>query len=321
MTFHHDVLKLDASKEIDRICCFISRQVDLRKKDGVVVGLSGGIDSALVSSLCVKALGKERVFGLILPERESNPISKEYAKEHAEALGLEYEIVDITRTLKAFDSYKKRDAIINSLFPDYNPSKHKIKVTLPKDLLFRDYFNFFTLRVLEDDKEIFSSRLRKGDINGIVAATDTKQRTRMIYLYYHAERLNRIVCGTTNLPEMMQGFFVKYGDGGVDIEPIAHLYKTQVYQLAREFSVPQSIIDRPPSPDTFNSQVSDEEFYFRIPYSLVDLLLFAWRNDFPKEDVCNVMDLTNDQLDRVYRDFNTKYRGTQHLRELPPTLL
>ncbi len=319
MEFHKDILKLDSKSEVERICEFIQKELRDMKRDGIVVGLSGGIDSALCAALCVKALGKDKVFGLILPEKESNPVSAEYAARHAQNLGVETETVDITPTLEAFGTYRKRDNVIREVFPEYD-SESKSKITLPADLLSKDSFNFFTLRIDDGKGNVKSARLNKKSLNGIVAATDTKQRTRMMHLYYYAEMKNYIVCGTTNKTEVLEGFFVKYGDGGVDIEPLSHLYKAQVYQLSEYLGVIREIIERAPSPDTWSFQVSDEEFYFRIPYEKLDLLLYAWQNKIPTEKVCEVMDLSAEQVKRAMRDFNAKYNATKHLRQLPPTL-
>ena len=319
MSFHKDILKIGCKSEVERICSFIQQQAIAMKRDGIVIGLSGGIDSALSAKLCVKALGKEKVFGLILPERESNQISSKYAKKQAKQLGIETETIDITSTLEGFGAYEKRDKVIREVFPEYD-SGYKLKITLPADLLSRDAFNFFTLTIDDGTGNVKSARLNKEALNGIVAATDTKQRTRMMHLYYYAEMKNYLVCGTTNKSEVMQGFFVKYGDGGVDIEPLAHLYKTQVYRLSEHLGIIREIIDRAPSPDTFSFHVSDEEFYFRIPYDKLDLLLYAWENHIVVSEICEAMDLKEEQVKRAFRDFTAKYNATKHLRQLPPTL-
>ncbi len=319
MEFHKDILKLDSKSEVERICEFIQQELRNMKRDGIVVGLSGGIDSALCGALCVKALGKDKVFGLILPEKESNPVSAEYAAKHAQKLGIETETVDITPTLEAFGTYRKRDDVIRGIFPEYD-SESRSKMTLPADLLSKDSFNFFTLKIDDGKGNVKSARLNKKMLNGMVAATDTKQRTRMMHLYYYAEMKNYIVCGTTNKTEVLEGFFVKYGDGGVDIEPLSHLYKAQVYQLSEHLGVIREIIERAPSPDTWSFEVSDEEFYFRIPYDKLDLLLYAWQNKIPTEQVCKSMNLSEEQVNRAIRDFNAKYNATRHLRQLPPTL-
>jgi len=319
MDFHKDILKIDCEGEASRICSFIQEQVTSMRRDGIIIGISGGIDSALAAALCVKVVGVEKVFGLILPEKESSPISAKYAKKHADELGISSETIDITPILEEFGTYEKRDNVIRKIFPEYH-SGYKLNITLPADLLSKDAFNFFTLKIEDNNGNVKSARLKKEALNGIVAATDTKQRTRMMHLYYYAEMKNYLVCGTTNKSEVIQGFFVKYGDGGVDIEPLAHLYKTQVYQLSEYLNVIREIIDRSPSPDTFSFEVTDEEFYFRIPYDKLDLLLYAWENNSVISEVCEVMDLKEDQVKRALRDFTSKYNATKHLRELPPVI-
>ncbi len=320
MKFHKGILKIDPEKETDRICAFIHQQTLKMRRDGAVIGLSGGIDSALCAELCVKALGKEKVFGLILPEKESNPIRREYALKQAQKLGIDTEIIDIDPTLEGFGTYRRRDEVIKRIFPEYE-THYKIKITLPSDLLSKDIFNFFTLTIDDGKGNVTSARLKKDILNGIVAATNTKQRTRMMHLYYYAEKMNCLVCGTTNRSETIQGFFVKFGDGGVDIEPIAHLYKTQVYLLSEHLGVTEEIRQRSPSPDTFSFDVSDEEFFFRMPYDKLDLLLYAWENNVPTEEIREAMDLTEDQVKRAFRDFKAKKSATEHLRMLPPSLL
>ncbi len=319
MRYNKNILQIDTEAETDRICAFIQQQVSEMKCDGIAIGLSGGVDSALCAELCVKAQGKEKVLGLLLPERESSPISTEYALLQAKKMGLNTITIDITPSLEVIGTYKKRDEAIREIFPEYN-RKYKSKIHLPANLLARDAFNFFTLTIKDEDSNVKSARLDNQGMRRIVAATDTKQRTRMMHLYYYAEMNNYLVCGTTNRTETVQGFFVKYGDGGVDIEPIAHLYKTQVYQLSNHLGVINEIIKRAPSPDTFSFEVTDEEFYFRIPYDSLDLLLFAWENNVTISEVCEVMALTEQQVKRAFRDFTAKYNATKHLHKLPPTL-
>jgi NAD+ synthase len=319
MKFNKDILRIDCEAEMDRVCTFIQKQVAAMKRDGAVIGLSGGVDSALCSTLCLRALGKANVLGLLLPEKESNPISTEYATRHAKEIGLNTVTVDITSTLEGFGTYEKRDKVIREIFPEYN-KEYKSKIVLPPDLLSRDSFNFFTLKTMDIDGNIKATRLNNQNLRRIVAATNTKQITRMMHLNYYGEMNNYLVCGTTNRTEYIQGFFVKYGDGGVDIEPIVHLYKMQVYQLADYLGVIRDIMERPPSPDTFSFEVTDEEMYFRIPYSVLDPLLYAWENDMPVIEVSEVMNLAKEQVNRAFRDFASKHSTTNYLR-LPPQKL
>jgi len=313
-------LKIDPEKEVARVCRFIQEQNLALRREGAVVGLSGGVDSAVCAALCVQTLGMERVLGLILPEKESNPVSVRYAEKQARKLGIQWKIEDITPVLEAFGTYDRRDQAVREVFPDFGPG-WKSKIALPGDLIDRDALNVFRLIVRDQDGKVREARLRKAVLNAVVAATDTKQRTRMMHLYYHAERRNFFVCGTTNRSEIIQGFFVKYGDGGVDIEPVGHLYKTQVYQLAEHLGVIREIRERMPSPDTFSFEVSDEEFFFRMPYETLDILLFAWENQVPLEKVCAALGLEEKQVRRAFRDFRSKKRATEHLRKLPPSLL
>jgi NAD+ synthase len=319
MEFTKDVLKIDCESEAERICVFIKNQLLSMHREGIVIGLSGGVDSALCAALSVKAIGKDKVLGLLLPDRESSPQSAEFASRHAKQLGIETITVNITPVLEAFGTYEKRDLVARSLFPEFS-DRHKLKITLPSDLLNKDSLNFFTLTVVDPEGATKNIRLKNEQSRGIIAATCTKHRTRMMTQYYHAENNNYLVCGTTNKSEALQGLFVKYGDGGVDIEPIAHLYKNQVFQLAEHLGVIEEIISRAPCPDTYSAPVTDEEWYFRMPFRQLDLLLYAWENKVDISKVCRVMGLSEEQLKRVYRDFANKYNATMHLRQLPPTL-
>jgi NAD+ synthase len=314
-----NLLQIDCSKEADRIQHFIKEQVFNRFKcRGAVIGLSGGIDSALVSALCVRALGRENCHGLILPEKESNPVSKEYALKHAEALGISTEIIEITKHLEALNVYQDRNAVIKKLFPEYDDT-YTFQVTLPQNLLEKDRLNFHTITIKSPNNETKSKRLSSAEWLAISSCQNVKLRVRMIHLYRYGEKHNYLVAGTTNKSEVMQGFFVKHGDGAVDIETIAHLYKTQVYQLARYLGVIEEIINRPPSPDTYSWPVTDEQFYFCMPYDLADILLYAYENHTPEKEVCEVTKLTTEQVQRVFRDFKAKENSTWHLRQMPPT--
>jgi len=320
MTFTKSVLEINPESEANRISDFI-RDITVKdfKRRGAVIGLSGGIDSAVTGELCVRALGKERVLGLLLPERESNPISLEYGKKQAQKMGIEAETADITSRLNSLEVYQNRDAVIKGMFPEFD-STYKFHITLPQDLLDKDRFSYHSLTIEGSNGVRQSKRISGSDWLAISACQNIKQRTRMIMTYYYAEKNNYIVAGTTNKAEVVQGFYVKFGDGGVDIEPIAHLYKTQVYQLARHLGVIQEIISRPPSPDTYSLPVTDKEFYFCLEYEVLDLLLYAYENNVPPDDISSVLGLEKEQIERAFKDFRAKERATWHLRQMPPTL-
>jgi NAD+ synthase len=320
MEFTKDILKINPERETERVCEFIKETIFRRfRRKGAVVGLSGGIDSATIAALCVRALGQDRVLGLLLPEKESNPISLEFGRKQAEEIGIPTMMVDITENLKSFGAYEKRNAVIRRLFPEIS-EVFRFHVTLPQNLLEKDRLNYHTLTVEDRDGTRQTKRISSGDWLEISACQNMKQRTRMIQLYYQAEKNNYIVAGTTNKTEVVQGFYVKGGDGGVDIEPIAHLYKTNVYQLARHLGVIEEIIHRAPSPDTYSLPVTDKEFYFCLDYELLDLLLYAYEQHVPPGITSDTLNLKEEQIERVFRDFRAKEQATWHLREMPPSL-
>ena len=319
MSFRKDILKIDPQKECDRITHFLEGQVARFRRDGIIVGLSGGIDSALMASLAVKAVGSARVLGLILPEMESNPASQSYAEKLADHLGIRHKVIDLTSTLKEVGVYEDRLETLKKLFPAYD-DKYKYNIVLPQNLLEKDRFNISYLRLVGPSGDEHSFRLSKGDFLRLTAPANAKLRLRMLILYYYAEQDNLLVAGTTNKSEYLLGYFGKYGDGATDIEGLSHLYKTQIYALSGHVGVIEEIVNRDPSPDTYSLPVADKDFFFCLPFETLDMLLYAWANEVPMVEVCEVMGLTEEQVTRVFKDFEAKARATWHFRCLPPTV-
>jgi NAD+ synthase len=319
MKFSKNVLDIDGKSEIELIIQMLRQKVQQgMRKHGGVIGISGGIDSSVVLGLCIKAFGAENVTAVMIPERDSDPISEELARNLAARFGIKPIMEDITPVLDGFNCYKRRDEAIRRIFPEYNAAiGYKSKIVLPNNLLDGDTLNFYSLTIYSPDGEEKTKRLPAREYMQIVAASNFKQRTRMAMLYFHAELRNFAVIGTANKNEHDQGFFVKYGDGGVDIQPVGHLYKTQVYQLAKFLNVPEEIQKRIPTTDTYSAHSTQQEFFFRLPFETMDILWFAQEHNIPINEVAEVMELDEIQIQRAYNDFIRKKRTTEYLR-FPP---
>jgi NAD+ synthase len=307
-------LKIDPAAETKRIVDFLQTTVHttLRRRGGIV-GISGGIDSSVVLALAVRAFGSNRVIGVLLPEKESSPESVDLAHLLADHFGVQTVTEDITPALKGFGCYQRRDEAIQRVFPDYGPG-WKAKIVLPGNLLDDETLNVFRLTVFNSDGKEFSKRLPLREFYQIVAASNFKQRARMAMLYYHAELRNYAVIGTANKNEHDLGFFVKHGDGGVDVSPIVHLFKTQVYQLADYLDVPEEIRARVPTTDTYSAGSTQEEFFFRVPFEILDPIWHGYELNIPIEETANALDLSPDQVERVMLDIQRKQQTTEYLR-------
>jgi NAD+ synthase len=286
------------------------------KKRGVVLGVSGGIDSSVTLALCVEAFGPKRVLVLMLPEHDSNPESEDLATTLAKRYGVEYLVENISDALVGFKCYERRDEAIQRIFPEYT-SEYKAKITLSSDLLEKDTLNIFNINIISPSGEEKSKRIPIKEYLQIVAASNFKQRSRMCMLYYHAEARNYAVIGTGNKNEHEQGFFVKWGDGGTDIKPIAHLFKTQVYQLGEYFGMPDEIQNRVPTTDTYSAEQTQEEFFFRMPFEILDTIWYGWENGIPSAEIAKAIDLEPEQVDIAIADIKRKKATTEYLRMNP----
>lgn len=314
-----DVLRVDAAEAVDLIESAIRDEVraDLRRR-GAVVGLSGGVDSSLVAALCARALGPANVLGVLMPDKDSSDDALRLGRAVADRLEIEYLVEDVTASLAAIGCYERQNEAIRSVVPQYG-DEWRCKLIIPP-LLDGDRLNVVRLTVADADGAEDTVRLTSDAYRQLVAATNFKQRVRAMVLYYHADRLHYAVAGTPNRLEYDQGFFVKQGDGAADFKPIAHLYKSQVYQLAEFVGVPDEILARPPTTDTFSLPQTQEEFYFALPYRETDLCLWALDHDLPAAEVAPAVGLASDQVDRIFRDLRAKRRAARSLHHVPRPL-
>jgi len=311
-------LHIDADAAIEQICARL-REILARSlsRRGFVVAMSGGIDSSVCAALAVRAVGASRVFGLLLPEQDSSEASTKRGRQLAEHLGISYDIHDITPTLEAIGCYRWRDEAIRSVFPGYGKG-WKNKIVIRGGL--EGGINHFMLVVESPQGEKQQARLGLREYLQIVAATNYKQRIRKTIEYFHADRLNYAVVGTPNRLEYDQGFFVKNGDGSADVKPIAHLYKSQVYALARHMMLPDDICNAVPTTDTYSLEQGQDEFYFALPYQQMDLVLWAFNHGRPPEEVARAIGIDEQQVANAYKDIEAKRRATRYLH-LKPVLV
>jgi NAD+ synthase len=296
---------------------FIKNQILGFKKKGAVLGVSGGIDSAVALALCVQELGKENVYGILLPEKESAPSSKILGAEICESLGVEYEEVPISPILESLNIYEKKEQIIKRTCPEYDARIHKTSLVLP-DFLNQGLLNFPYIRLIKDGETVAKYRLKANDYLELIGLQGVKQRSRMVIQYMYAEKMNYVVCGTTNKTELVLGQFVKYGDGGVDLEPLADCYKTQIYALGKYLQINEEIMKRPPSADTWSHYTTDEEFYWRMPIHIMDQLLYSLEHNLPLQVIENNTGLSRDKIEKAQKHINQIRNTTEYIRAAPP---
>jgi NAD+ synthase len=308
-----DRLGLDAAAETQRIAAALRQHTGRTlRRNGLVVAMSGGVDSSVCAALAATAVGPRHVLGLGLPERESDPESLALARDWAAQLGIEFVVEDITPILSACGCYARRDAAVRRLVPGYGEG-WRCKLVLDGGGLDSDRLNVCFLAIAEPGQDVRKVRLPARELREIVAATNFKQRIRTMLAYHHADRLNYAVVGTPNRLEYDQGFFVKGGDGLADVKPIAHLYKSQVYQLAESFGVPAAIRARTPTTDTYSLPQTQEEFFFTLPLGTLDVVLQARNEGRDAAAVAAELGYRPEQIERAYRELEHKRRVTRPL--------
>jgi NAD+ synthase len=316
--FSKDILHIE---NIDEVCNNIIAKLktDVAQKlqrRGAVIGISGGIDSSVCMALSAKAFGPQNVTAIMLPEQDSSDDSKNLALKLANKFNVKTLEENITKALDGFGCYERRDEAIANVITNFDPKVDKAKIEI-KQNIGQNIPAIFSITVIKPNGEVISKLLPAKEYLQIVASTNFKQRSRMSMLYYHAERLHCAVIGTPNKHEVEQGFFVKYGDGGADVMPIGHLYKTQVYQLAKYLGVPQEIIDRTPTTDTYTAEQTQEDFFYQMPFKEMDLVWYGWENNYPAEEVGKVMDKSTQEIENIYKSFERKKKTTEYLRMKP----
>jgi NAD+ synthase len=317
--FSSDVLALDCRQEVDRITASIRGALASKlHRRGLVIGISGGIDSSVTAALCARAIGPERVIGLQMPERHSADDTLKLSGLLADHLGIQKVVWAITPILEAVGYYAKYDEAVRAVIPEYGAG-WKSKIVLP-GLEEGSAYALFSIVASSPEGILTKKRLDLNAYLAIVAATNFKQRIRKMLEYYHADKHNYAVAGTPNRLEYDQGFFVKLGDGAADLKPIAHLYKTQVYELARHLGLPDDIVSRPPTTDTYSLPQGQDEFYFSVPHDVMDLCLYGKNHGIDAETLSQHVSLTAEQVLGVYKDIDKKRSTTRYLH-LPPVLM
>ena len=305
----------EIEKTVASIENFVKEEIlEKFQRKGTVIGISGGIDSAVMASICTRSINPNQVLGLIMPEKESDPSSQILAEKIANQLGIETKIIDITSILESFGVYENKEKIIKEKFSNFNnncmysvrvPSKFGNSVGIP------------FLEILDDKNKKHQIKISASEFLTLTASSSIKHRVRMTLLYYYAEKNNFCVVGTTNKSESLQGYFVKYGDGGTDVEPLSNLYKSQIYQMGEFLKIPKEILEKDASPDIWSLKTNDEEFFYSVPYDIVDLILYARENNMTELEIEKISDLSSEQIKKLIRFQNQKQIKSQHMREIP----
>jgi len=308
-------LKLkNIEKSVDEISTFLHDTIfEKFYKHGAIVGLSGGIDSAVTMALCVKALGSKKVLGLTMFEKESSEHNKSLINKISKNYNIEIKNIDITTILDSYGVYSNREKIVKNNFSNFN-SNCKYRVVVPPN---SNSIGMPYLEVLDDKNKQHKLKISSSDFLSLTAATSIKHRVRMSLLYYHAEKNNLSVVGTTNKSEYLQGYFVKYGDGGSDIEPLVNLYKSQVYQIGNFLNIDNEIMSNAASPDVWSYNTTDEEFFYTVPYDVVDLILYSRVNNLSISEIQKLSNLSEEKIQSLIKFQNIKQQKSKHMRELP----
>lgn len=289
---HKDIL-IDPEPTIRVIEKFIGDKTDELGRKGNLIGLSGGLDSAVVAALAVRALGPEKVFCVFLPDKHSSNKSAKHARKIADQLGISLKIENITPKLNKFWNYRimpgkvSMSLLRKSLLPFVGKSEETL----------------FEMGLMEPKNKIAA---RANAFNRI------KHRMRMVTLYFMAEQMNYLVAGAGNKTEFLIGYYVKFGcDDASDIMPLLHLYKSQVMQLAEFLAIPREIIEKPPSPDLIPG-VTDENV-LGLPYKTIDLILLGLDSGLATSQIAEEVDCDTKDVDYV----SSLVQKSQHLCNIP----
>lgn len=314
--FSYNLLKLNCSEETDRLTAFISEAVARHLgKQGAVVAISGGIDSAVTAALCVRALGADKVIGLLMPEKDSHPDTLKLSQMVGDGLGIKTIHREITPILTGLGFYQEITTCLQELIPEYADGwKWKISAS---DISENRIFTFFWLVVQTPQGEIIKKRIPADRLLRIIALSNFKQRTRKMLEYHYADRFNYAVAGTSNLLETDQGFFVKLGDGAGDFKPIAHLYKSQIYQLGEYLGLPAAITKRLPTADIHPLAQGQDEFFYGLPYQQLDACLFGEKNGISPGSVARGIGLDPDWVSLIYKQLAHRRVANEYLRLSP----
>lgn len=294
MKLTKEVFKIDPQEVSEKIAGFIRDHFRKMDRKGIVTPISGGLDSSVVVSLCVKAVGSDKVTGLMLPEKDGNDEAEKYAKVIAKHLGIKTDRVNITRTLRSIGIY--------NYLTCYIPTK-KLRNLIARNLWKKDGGTFIKKCREGAAGERMTKLMRDQTVRAFV-----KQRVRMLHTFKYADEHDLAVVGCAHKSEDLSGLFVKFGvDDVADIMPIKNLFRSHLLQIGEYLKVPDEILGRTPNPDVIPGVTDKYLDILGVESGKSDLILYGLDNTMDPQEIADQVGVPLEKVLEIKQTMDKAY--------------